>query len=108
VLARLRHQRAALGRDQAENALEHLLGEVEASPPRIVLSDGETDFKLAPMLPGNVHVAAATNTPVAPRASVVRLSDLPAGTVGEVVSLDPGCRGFIRRRLLDLGFTPGA
>ncbi|MDH4065668.1 MAG: ferrous iron transport protein A, partial [Acidobacteriota bacterium] len=27
--------------------------------------------------------------------------------LGEVVSLDPSCRGFMRRRLLDLGFTPG-
>jgi Fe2+ transport system protein FeoA len=145
VLARWRHHRAALGREQAENALKHLFGQaaagesaslsslqgalrggdrellalterlgreglirVEASPTRIVLSDGESEFKLAPMLAGNVHVAVATSTPVAPSESLVRLSDLPSGTVGEVVSLDPGCRGFIRRRLLDLGFTPGA
>ena len=38
----------------------------------------------------------------------MRLSDLPSGTTGEMVALDPGFRGFIRRRLLDLGFTPGA
>ncbi len=81
---------------------------VDASPTRLVLSDGESEFMLAPMLAGNVHVAAAVATPAAASESVVRLSDLPSGTVGEVVSLDPGCRGFIRRRLLDLGFTPGA
>ena len=88
--------------------LGQLVHIVEASPTRIVLSDGDSEFTLAPMLAGNVHVAAAADTPVAAADSVVRLSDLPSGTVGEVVSLDPGCRGFIRRRLLDLGFTPGA
>jgi DtxR family Mn-dependent transcriptional regulator len=39
---------------------------------------------------------------------VLRLSDLDSGQLGEVVALDPACRGFLRRRLLDLGFTPGA
>jgi DtxR family transcriptional regulator, Mn-dependent transcriptional regulator len=81
---------------------------VAASPTRIVLSDGESEFKLAPMLAGNVHVAAADATPTAVTEALVRLSELPSGAVAEVVSLDPGCRGFIRRRLLDLGFTPGA
>ena len=88
--------------------LGQLVHIVEASPTRIVLSDGEGEFTLAPMLAGNVYVAAAVATPARVSDSVVRLSDLPSGTVGEVVSLDPGCRGFIRRRLLDLGFTPGA
>jgi DtxR family Mn-dependent transcriptional regulator len=81
---------------------------IEASPSRMVLSDGDNEFTLAPMLAGNVHVAANDTAPVAASASVLRLSQLPSGTVGQVVSLDPGCRGFIRRRLLDLGFTPGA
>jgi DtxR family Mn-dependent transcriptional regulator len=88
--------------------LGQLVHIVEATPTRILLSDGESEFTLAPMLAGNVHVAAAANTPAAATDTVVRLSELPSGTVGEVVSLDPGCRGFIRRRLLDLGFTPGA
>jgi DtxR family Mn-dependent transcriptional regulator len=88
--------------------LGQLVHIVEASPTRIVLSDGEGEFTLAPMLAGNVYVAAAVATAARISDSVVRLSDLPSGTVGEVVSLDPGCRGFIRRRLLDLGFTPGA
>jgi len=80
---------------------------IDASGTRLVLSDGENEYVLAPMLAGNVHLApaAAVAAPVEP---VLRLSDLPAGSLGEVVSLDPGLRGFMRRRLLDLGFTPGA
>jgi DtxR family Mn-dependent transcriptional regulator len=80
---------------------------IDASPTRMVLSDGESEYVLAPMLAGNVHVTAAAGAP--DRAdSVLRLADLPSGRLGEVVSLDPACRGFMRRRLLDLGFTPGA
>lgn len=40
-------------------------------------------------------------------AGLVRLSDLPAGTDADIVSLSPTCQGLTRRRLLDLGFTPG-
>jgi DtxR family transcriptional regulator, Mn-dependent transcriptional regulator len=80
---------------------------VEHSPARIVVSDGENEYVLAPLLAANVHVEAAA-APAASAAGVLRLSDLSAGAVGEVVELDPICRGFMRRRLLDLGFTPGA
>ena len=38
---------------------------------------------------------------------LVRLSDLPVDQDAEVVSLAPSCQGLTRRRLLDLGFTPG-
>lgn len=80
---------------------------IDASPTRLVLSDGEAEYLLAPMLAGNVHVVRAEPAAV-PSAVVLRLSELPATRQGEVVSLDPACRGFMRRRLLDLGFTPGA
>ena len=80
---------------------------LETSPTRVVMSDGENEHVLAPMLAGNVHVVAAARAELAAR-SVRRLSDLAAGQLGEVVELDPGLRGFMRRRLLDLGFTPGA
>ena len=39
---------------------------------------------------------------------LVTLASLPHGQAAEVVSLDAGCQGFSRRRLMDLGFTPGA
>ena len=38
----------------------------------------------------------------------LRLSDLPAGTPVRVVGLTEDCQGFARRRLLDLGLSPGA
>ena len=78
---------------------------VETTPDRIVLSDGENDFRLAPAVAANVFLAPAENLPAS---DLVSLADLPHGQPAEVVSLDPGCQGFSRRRLMDLGFTPGA
>ena len=81
---------------------------IERSPARIVLSDGETEYRLAPLLAANVHVATVSAARPPLSDSVIKLSDLRSGEGAEVVALDPACRGFIRRRLLDLGFTPGA
>jgi DtxR family Mn-dependent transcriptional regulator len=80
---------------------------IERTPARLVLSDGENEFRLAPMLAANVHVVAATSEQPAALEGVMHLTDLPAGTVADIVALDPSFRGFARRRLLDLGFTPG-
>ncbi|MSO62926.1 MAG: hypothetical protein EXQ50_12695 [Acidobacteria bacterium] len=83
---------------------------VERSPTRVVLSDGESEYRLAPMVAANIHVAAVTAEP-APAGwpeGVIPLTGLPSGASAEVVALDPAFRGFARRRLLDLGFTPGA
>jgi DtxR family Mn-dependent transcriptional regulator len=82
---------------------------VESSPARLVIHDGEQEYVLAPILAGNVHVAAAAPAAsLGHRPAVLKLSELGSGQMGEVVALDPACRGFMRRRLLDLGFTPGA
>ena len=80
---------------------------IERTPARMVLSDGENEYRLAPMLAANVHVAAAGEAPV-PLDGVIPLSKLPSGVAADIVALDPSFRGFARRRLLDLGFTPGA
>lgn len=78
---------------------------VESSPARVVLTDGENEFRLAPAVAANVFLAPAA----APDASqLFRLADLPFGQSARVVALDPACQGFSRRRLMDLGFTPGA
>jgi DtxR family Mn-dependent transcriptional regulator len=78
---------------------------VESNPERIVLTDGENEFRLAPAVAANVFLAPAG----APAASgLIRLADLPDGQAGRVIALDPACQGFSRRRLMDLGFTPGA
>jgi DtxR family Mn-dependent transcriptional regulator len=80
---------------------------IERTAARMVLSDGENEYRLAPMLAANVHVVAAGEAPV-PLDGVIPLSKLPSGTSADIVALDPTFRGFARRRLLDLGFTPGA
>jgi DtxR family transcriptional regulator, Mn-dependent transcriptional regulator len=80
---------------------------IERTPARMVLSDGENEYRLAPMLAANVHVVAAGDAPV-PLDGVIPLSKLPSGAAADIVALDPAFRGFARRRLLDLGFTPGA
>jgi DtxR family Mn-dependent transcriptional regulator len=71
----------------------------------VVLSDGENDYRLAPAVAANVFLAPAEN-PAA--TNLVPLTHLPHGQAAVVVSLDAGCQGFSRRRLMDLGFTPGA
>ena len=78
---------------------------LESRPERIVLTDGENEFRLAPAVAANVFLAPSA----APAATgLIPLSDLPVGESAEIVALDPSCQGFSRRRLMDLGFTPGA
>jgi DtxR family Mn-dependent transcriptional regulator len=79
---------------------------IEATPSRLVLTDGEHEFTLAPAVAANVFVAAAPQAELA--SGVVRLSDLSGDTRAEVIGLDEACQGFSRRRLMDLGFTDGA
>jgi len=78
---------------------------LESTPGRIVLSDGENEFRLAPAVAANVFLAPAENPSAT---SLVTLANLRQGQAAEVVALDEGCQGFSRRRLMDLGFTPGA
>ena len=79
---------------------------VESTAERLVLSDGENEFRLAPAVAANVFLAPAAG--VDAEAGVRRLSDVPTGERTEVVGLDESCQGFSRRRLMDLGFTAGA
>jgi DtxR family transcriptional regulator, Mn-dependent transcriptional regulator len=78
---------------------------LESTPERIVLSDGENEFRLAPAVAANVFLAPAEAAEVA---GLVPLARLPHAQPAQVVALDAGCQGFSRRRLMDLGFTPGA
>jgi DtxR family Mn-dependent transcriptional regulator len=79
---------------------------VETTPERVVLSDGEHEFRLAPAVAANVFLVPAPRA--AADAGVIRLSDLATDLRAEVVGLDQACQGFSRRRLMDLGFTEGA
>jgi DtxR family Mn-dependent transcriptional regulator len=78
---------------------------LEATTDRIVLSDGENDYRLAPAVAANVFLAPAEHPATN---GLITLADLPHGQTAEVVGLDANCQGFSRRRLMDLGFTPGA
>jgi DtxR family Mn-dependent transcriptional regulator len=78
---------------------------LESTPERIVLTDGDHEYRLAPAVAANVFLAPA----VAPaRNGIITLADLEKGQTAEVIALDVNCQGFSRRRLMDLGFTPGA
>ncbi len=79
---------------------------VESTPSRLVLTDGENEFRLAPAVAANVFLAPAPDAVVP--ADVIRLSDLGNDHPAEVIGLDEACQGFSRRRLMDLGFTEGA
>jgi DtxR family Mn-dependent transcriptional regulator len=79
---------------------------IESTPTRLVLSDGEHEFTLAPAVAANVFLASAPEA--GPLSDVVRLSDLASDQRAEVIGLDDVCQGFSRRRLMDLGFTEGA
>ncbi|MFQ5882895.1 MAG: FeoA domain-containing protein [Candidatus Methylomirabilales bacterium] len=80
---------------------------LESSPECLIISDGEAEHRLAPVVAANIQVVAAREGQVRPE-QLARLADLADGEEAEVVALDPDCRGFNRRRLLDLGLTPGA
>ncbi len=82
---------------------------VERTDERLVLlrEDGE-ECVLAPAVAANVHLTPITQPPRAAASDLIPLSALPDDAEAEVVSLDPSVQGLHRRRLLDLGFTPGA
>lgn len=79
---------------------------IERTPGRIVLSDGETEYRLAPTVAANVGVAPLTESEIA-KTNAVPLATLTQDQRGEIVSLDDAVQGFTRRRFLDLGLTPG-
>lgn len=79
---------------------------IEASPERVLLGDGVNEYPLAPAVAANVFLTIADA--VAAARDVIPLCDLEPGVNAEVVALDAACQGFSRRRLMDLGFTPGA
>ncbi len=76
------------------------------------LSDGQFQLRIAG---ANVYISSglamgifAQQAVAPPPANLSLLSDLRPGVVAEVYGITPGCRGAIRRRLLDLGFVRGS
>jgi DtxR family Mn-dependent transcriptional regulator len=79
---------------------------LESSPQRYILSDGESEYRLAPAVAANVHVAPLPEEAVLP-AGTISLNELKHDQRAEIVTLDEAVQGFTRRRFLDLGMTPG-
>ena len=79
---------------------------IEKTPQRVVLSDGETEYRLAPTVATNVSVAPLPESEIA-KANAITLADLTHDQQGEIVQIDDAVQGFTRRRFLDLGLTPG-
>jgi DtxR family Mn-dependent transcriptional regulator len=79
---------------------------IEQHPERIVISDGENEHSLAPVVAANIQVAEQPRQPLRP-AGAKRLTDLADQEAAEVLEISQACQGYSRRRLLDLGITPG-
>ena len=80
---------------------------LERSPERYLLSDSESEYRLAPAVAANVHVAPLPES-VTALADAIPLNELAHAQKAEIIALDEACQGFTRRRFLDLGLTPGA
>lgn len=77
---------------------------LEANEQRVILSDGEATHSLAPIVAANIFVVPdGAPSP----AHLKRLSTLKPGQQATVQALTEALQGFTRRRLLDLGLTPG-
>lgn len=79
---------------------------LERTPQRVVLSDGENEYRLAPAVALNVNVAPLPESELLKR-EAVPLVELKHDQRAEIVTLDEAVQGFTRRRFLDLGLTPG-
>jgi len=80
---------------------------IESNPTRIVFySEGE-EFKIAPIIAGNITILIHDESEKLLE-NVARLSSLKKGEKAKVVGLSKESRGDSRRRLLDLGFVRGA
>jgi DtxR family Mn-dependent transcriptional regulator len=82
--------------------------EAKTDQRMIVAAEGRR-LVLAPIVAGNVsvHKTAATDPGAGDHRSRESLSNLADGEAAEVVRISPACRGFQRRRLMDLGVVPG-
>ena len=79
---------------------------LDRSPQRLVLSDGENEYRLAPAVAANIQVAALPESELLKR-EAVPLTELEHDQQADIVALDEAVQGFTRRRFLDLGLTPG-
>lgn len=80
---------------------------IEQRPERVRFRTEAGEHVLAPMLAANITVVPAPEAPDVEADPAFRLADLALGEHARIVRLSGACRGAERRRLLDLGLTPG-
>jgi len=80
---------------------------LERTPEKIRFEAGEQEYVVASVVAANITVASLPEQEQV-TGPFRRLTDLVSGDTATVLGLDESCRGLTRRRLLDLGFTPGA
>ncbi|MFC1500141.1 DtxR family transcriptional regulator [Candidatus Zixiibacteriota bacterium] len=103
--------------DEPHEVYEQLLAEglrlgedvriLDRSSSEIRFFTQEREFVVASVVAANITLASVPEKD-AVEGPFRLLSDLVLGESGIVKGLDGSCRGLTRRRLLDLGFTPGA
>ncbi|HUN22683.1 MAG TPA: metal-dependent transcriptional regulator [Anaerolineales bacterium] len=81
----------------------HVIRILTSTAERMVISNGDDTPALAPIVAANISAELAPNAPTA----ATQLTSLQMGESAIVAALDPALQGFTRRRLLDLGLTPG-
>lgn len=79
---------------------------IEKNADRIVFTDNNETYTLAPVVAANIFVTPSLKPPVLQ--SITRLTTLEPGANAIVWDLDNTLQGFTRRRMLDLGLTRGA
>ena len=80
---------------------------MDRTPEQIRFFTEEREYVVASVVAANITVASLPEE-AAVEGPYGLLSELGVGEGGVVKALGEGCRGLTRRRLLDLGFTPGA
>jgi DtxR family Mn-dependent transcriptional regulator len=80
---------------------------LDRAPDHLLIAHKGLQHRLAPVVAANIHVRQ-TPWKAGKPAGTLTLAELPDSAEAQVVSIDPHLRGFARRRLLDLGLTPGA
>ncbi|OGO15106.1 MAG: hypothetical protein A2Z14_17925 [Chloroflexi bacterium RBG_16_48_8] len=80
---------------------------IETSPKRVRFWAEGDEHILAPIVASNISVAPIPEEKECETLPCEHLSDLKSGEEAVVSGISLACRGFERRRLLDLGILPG-
>ncbi len=104
--------------DEPPNALRRLLAKglhpgtvleiLSRNEDTLTVEVASEAVELSAALAAQVHVGPCDVDVATTKHAHLYLTELESGSRARIVSLDAACRGFTRRRLLDLGITPGA